>query len=285
MRRRVSPTPPRSKPMASRAYPRFETVEFAGLPVARLDRLGTTQLLIDLAVKFRRGDRPWIASSVNAQVLSNAARDADLREAMLFADVISADGQPMVLASRQVTGFALPERVATTDLFHDIARAAKSRPLTMYFLGSSEAENARAVANMRAIYPHLRIVGRMHGYHSHAEWIRRVAEINAIGPDLLWVALGVPREQQFYMRFAHAMPNVGLIKTSGGLFNFLSTSARRAPQWLQDSGLEWAYRLRQEPRRLLLRYLTTSPHAAMLMMTQRKPGRRIIHLGHDRNER
>jgi len=285
MKRRLFRPTLRHSPVAIRCYPRFETIEFAGLPVARLDRLHTAQLMIDLAIKHRRGDRPWIASSVNAQVLSNAARDADLREAMLFADVISADGQPMVLASRQVTGFALPERVATTDLFHDVAMAAKSRPLTMYFLGSSEVENALAVANVRAAYPHLRIVGRMHGYHTHAEWIRRVAEINEIGPDLLWVSLGVPREQQFYMRFAHAMPNVGLIKTSGGLFNFLSLSASRAPQWLQDSGFEWAYRLSQEPRRLFLRYLTTSPHAAMLMMTQRKLGRRICHLGRDRNER
>lgn len=285
MRRRLSAPVLRPRPVPAHAFPRFETVQFAGLPVARLDRARTTQLLIDLAVKFRRGDRPWISTSINGQVLSNAARDADLREAMLFADLVSADGQPMVLASRQVTGFDLPERVATTDLFHDVARAAKSRPLTMYFLGSSEAENARAVANVRAAYPHLRIVGRMHGYHSHAEWIRRVAEINAVGPDLLWVALGVPREQQFYMRFAHALPNVGLIKTSGGLFNFLSSSASRAPQWLQDNGLEWAYRLGQEPRRLLMRYLTTNPHAAMLMLTQRQLGRRICHLGRDRHER
>jgi exopolysaccharide biosynthesis WecB/TagA/CpsF family protein len=285
MRRRLpKAAPPKPARRPIRAYPRFETIEVGGLPVARLDRAGTTRLLVDLATKFRRGDRPWIATSVNGQVLSNAARDRDLREAMLFADVISADGQPLVLASRQVTGFALPERVATSDLFHDIALAARECPLTMYMLGASAAENARAVANVRAAYPHLRIIGHMHGYHSHAGWIRRVAEINALGPDLLWVALGVPREQQFYMRFAHAMPNVGLIKTSGGLFNFLSASARRAPQWLQDSGFEWAFRLQQEPRRLLLRYLTTNPHAAMLMLTRRKPGRRIIDLGRDRDE-
>lgn len=284
MNRRVATLSPATV-VPAHAFPRIETIEFAGLPVARLDRRRTAQLLIDLATRFRRGDRPWIATSVNGQVVSNAARDPNLREGMLFADLISADGQPMVLASRQMTGFALPERVATTDLFHDIAEAARERPVSMYFLGASEGENARAVANVQAAYPHLRIVGRMHGYHHHAEWIRRVGDINAIGPDLLWVGLGVPREQQFYMRFAHAMPNVGLIKTSGGLFNFLSSSASRAPRWLQDSGLEWAYRLGQEPRRLLLRYLTTNPHAAMLMVTQRKPGRRICHLGRDRDER
>jgi N-acetylglucosaminyldiphosphoundecaprenol N-acetyl-beta-D-mannosaminyltransferase len=286
MRRRLSraPTPMKSSRRRATlvprgAYPHFETVDIAGLPVARLDRARTAQLIIDLAVKFRRGDRPWIATSVNGQVLSNAALDPPLREAMLFADLISCDGQPLVMASRPVTGFALPERVATTDLFHDIAEAARERPLTMYFLGASEAENVRAVDNLRAAYPHLKVVGRLHGFHSHAEWIKRVAEIDRIGPDLLWLALGVPREQQFYMRFAHALPNVGLIKTSGGLFNFLSASARRAPLWMQQRGFEWAYRMSQEPKRLFLRYLTTNPHAALLMMTRRKIGTNIVQLG------
>ena len=264
--------------------PRFQTVELGGLPVARLDRANTAQLMIDLAVKFRRRDRPWIATSVNGQVLSNAALDPVLREAMLFADLVSCDGQPLVMASRQVSGSALPERVATTDLFHDVAEAARARPLTMYFLGSSEAENNRAVANAHAAYPHLNIVGRLHGFHSHADWIKRVAEINRIGPDLLWLALGVPREQHFYMRFAHALPNVGMIKTSGGLFNFLSASARRAPLWMQQNGLEWAYRIKQEPARLFLRYLTTNPHAALLMLLQRRPGP-VVQLGYDGDER
>ncbi|KFC62709.1 Glycosyl transferase, WecB/TagA/CpsF family [Devosia sp. LC5] len=262
-----------------RIYPRFESVEIGGLPVARLDRQQTARLLIDLAVKYRRRDRPWIATSINGQVLSEAARQPALREAVCFADVISCDGQPLVMASRRVTGFALPERVATTDLFHDVVAVARERVVSMYFLGGTEGENARAVAAVRDSYPHLRIVGQGHGYHTHRQWIGVVRDIDRLGPDIVWLGLGVPREQEFYMRFAHAMPNVGLIKTSGGLFNFLSASAARAPQWMQDNGLEWAYRMGREPRRLLFRYLTTSPHAAMLMLTRQKWGKGIAELG------
>lgn len=265
--------------LPARIYPRFESVEIGGLPVARLDRKQTARLLIDLAVKYRRRDRPWIATSINGQVLSEAARQPALREAVRFADVISCDGQPLVMASRRVTGFALPERVATTDLFHDVVTAARERVVSMYFLGGTEGENARAVAAVRDSYPHLRIVGQGHGYRTHRQWISVVRDIDRLGPDIVWLGLGVPREQEFYMRFAHAMPNVGLIKTSGGLFNFLSASAARAPQWMQDNGLEWVYRMGREPRRLLFRYLTTSPHAAMLMLTRQKWGKGIAELG------
>lgn len=254
---------------ALRRYPRIETVSMGGLPVALLDRHKTAALLIALATRYRRRDRPWIATSVNGQVLSEAARHADLREAMLYADLISCDGQPLVMASPMLAGARLPERVATTDLFHDVARQARLRPCSMYFLGASAAENARAMARVRLLYPHLRILGAAHGYRDHSGWIRQVREIDRLGPDIVWLALGVPREQEFYMRFAHAMPNVGLIKTSGGLFNFLSASAPRAPQWMQDRGLEWIFRMAQEPQRLMLRYLTTSPHAALLMLTRR----------------
>lgn len=264
-----------------RVYPRIDMVMVGGLPVARLDRAATAAMLVSLATQFRRRDRPWIATSVNGQVLSEAARRSGLREAMLFADIISCDGQPLVLASASVAGAALPERVATTDLFHDIVDLALQRPLSMYFLGASAAENAKAVAQVRAAYPHLRIMGAAHGYRSHGGWIRQVRDINRLGPDIVWLALGVPREQEFYMRFAHAMPRVGLIKTSGGLFNFLSASASRAPQWMQDKGLEWVYRLSQDPKRLMLRYLTTSPHAALLMLTRRNRERVDRQLGSD----
>lgn len=258
----------------------IDTLELGGLPVARLDRQRTAELLIELA-HTRRGDRPWIGTSVNGQVISDAARDASLREAMLYADVISCDGQPLVMLARRLTGLALPERVATTDLFHDVARACRNRPTTMFFLGATEDENRRAVDNVRQAYPHVQVAGRLHGFHDHAAWVGHVRQINEIAPDILWLSLGVPREQQFYMRFAHVLTGVGLIKTSGGLFNFLSGTAPRAPRWMQDAGLEWAYRMARDPGRLARRYLTSNPVAAMLLLTRSKRGQtaRVLSAG------
>lgn len=250
----------------------FETVEIAGLPIARLTRDETAHLTIDLATRYRRGDRPWFTTSANGHVSSLCALDPDFKALMRSADVINADGQPVRFAAPFVARTSFKERVATTDLVHDVAALSATRPVSMFFLGATEDENAKAVAAMQRRYPHLNVVGRLHGYHSEAEWPARLAEIDAIGPDILWLALGVPFEQQFFARYKHLLPNVGLVKTSGGLFNFLSGSAKRAPAWMQATSLEWAYRVWQEPRRLFWRHFVTSPHAIWVLLTTRSSG-------------
>ena len=118
------------------------------------------------------------------------------------------------------------------------------------------------------MYPDLKIVGHSHGYLRGDALRAKVDEINALAPDYLWVALGVPYEQAFVEEFTPRLSNVGVIKTSGGLFNFLSGSRARAPQWMQNVGLEWAWRIWLEPRRLFWRYLTTNPRALYLLFNK-----------------
>jgi exopolysaccharide biosynthesis WecB/TagA/CpsF family protein len=139
--------------------------------------------------------------------------------------------------------------------------------------GADEDENAAAVANVQKAFPNLRIVGRSHGYLKGDALRAKVDEINALAPDYLWVALGVPYEQAFVEEFTPRLFNVGVIKTSGGLFNFLSGSRARAPQWMRHTGLEWAWRIWLEPRRLFWRYLTTNPRALYLLFNRSgRPG-------------
>lgn len=248
-----------------RAVPRAQV---AGLPVAMLD-LAQTAELICAAARARSGPaRPLYLTSANGEVISRCARDPSLDRLFRIADVVSADGQPMVFASRLPGRRRLPERVATTDLFHLVAKRAEAEGLTFYLYGADEEENRRAVANAQALYPRLRIVGRSHGYLKGEALEARLDEIDALGPDILWLALGVPREQAFAVAYARRLRNVGVIKTSGGLFNFLSGRRRRAPPLLQRIGLEWTWRLALEPGRLLVRYATTSPHALLLLLVK-----------------
>jgi N-acetylglucosaminyldiphosphoundecaprenol N-acetyl-beta-D-mannosaminyltransferase len=137
--------------------------------------------------------------------------------------------------------------------------------------GANAAENAAAVANVRKAFPDLKIVGHSHGYHRGSALHGKIAEINALAPDVLWVALGVPYEQAFVEAYSPLLSNVGVIKTSGGLFNFLSGSRARAPKWMQTIGLEWAWRIWLEPRRLFWRYFTTNPRALYLLFNRSKP--------------
>jgi exopolysaccharide biosynthesis WecB/TagA/CpsF family protein len=238
-----------------------------GLPIAVIDRSESAEVMADAALANRASRQPpTVITSANGQVISECARNESLRATFLAADLIHADGMPMVFASRLPGRVALPERVATTDLFHDVARVAESRGLSFYLLGAAADVIEDAVRNVRRRYPRLAISGYRNGYFSRAEEAQVVRHINAAQPDILWVGLGVPLELQFALRNRALLTNVGLIKTSGGLFDFLAGRNRRAPEWICDAGLEWLFRLALEPRRLGYRYLTTNPHAAYLLL-------------------
>jgi N-acetylglucosaminyldiphosphoundecaprenol N-acetyl-beta-D-mannosaminyltransferase len=249
--------------------PDVSRVYIAGLPIAVIDNAESARMMVSHAVT-RRGRRvsPLTITSANGQVLSMCAGDSDVRALFDAFDIVHADGMPMVFASRLRCARALPERVATTDLFHYVAREAEQTGASFYLLGGTSDTMAKAASNVSRQYPKLALAGYHHGYLDAAAEARVVSEINDIAPDILWVGMGVPLEQEFVLRNASKLTNVGVIKTSGGLFDFLSGKASRAPGWMQRAGLEWLHRLALDPRRLLRRYLTTNPHALYLLLTQ-----------------
>ena len=261
----------RKNPVGRAATAGIPRITLGGLRLAVLDREETANFTVGMVFPERRISRPLYLTSANGEVLARCATEPVTDRLFRAADLINADGQPLVVVSRLKSRTPLPERVATTDLFHVIARKAEAAALTFYMFGADEAENARAVANVRKMYPRLRIVGHSHGYLKGDALRAKVDEINALAPDYLWVALGVPYEQAFVEEYSPLLPNVGVIKTSGGLFNFLSGSRPRAPRWMQTAGLEWAWRIWLEPRRLFWRYLTTNPRALWLLLKNSGP--------------
>jgi exopolysaccharide biosynthesis WecB/TagA/CpsF family protein len=261
----------RTNPLGRAATSGIRRISLGGLRLAVLDIEQTADFMIDMVFPQRRLGRPLYLTSANGEVLARCSTEPMTGRLFRAADLINADGQPLVTVSRFKSGTPLPERVATTDLFHVVARKAQAARLTFYMFGADEAENATAVANVVRMYPGLRIVGRSHGYLRGEALRQKVDEINALAPDYLWVALGVPYEQAFVDQFAPQLCNVGVIKTSGGLFNFLSGSRVRAPRWMQKVGLEWAWRIWLEPRRLFWRYFTTNPRALYLLFNKSRP--------------
>ena len=261
----------RVNPVGRAATASIPRITLGGLRLAVLDLEQTADFMIDMVLPQRRVPRPIYLTSANGEVLARCSTEPMTDRLFRAADLINADGQPLVTVSRFKSPTPLPERVATTDLFHVVARKAQATGLTFYMLGADEAENAAAVANVRKLYPDLKIVGHSHGYFRGEALRAKVDEINALAPDYLWVALGVPYEQAFIEEFMPALSNVGLIKTSGGLFNFLSGSRPRAPQWMQQASLEWVWRIWLEPRRLFWRYLTTNPRAFFLLLNRSPP--------------
>jgi len=244
--------------------------KIGGLPVAVIDRVRSAELMVDVALA-RRGPAqpPLIFTSANGQVLSICARQPRIREMFLDADLIHADGMPLVFVSRLFHKTPVPERVCTTDLFHDVARIAGRRGARFYFLGATKSSIDKATERLRALYPDLDIAGHDSGYmRRDGDEDRIIERIKAARPDILWLGLGAPAEQEFAMRNRDRLCGVGLIKTSGGLFDYISGKNARAPGWMQHAGLEWAYRMYLEPRRLSDCYLATNPHALFLLLTR-----------------
>jgi exopolysaccharide biosynthesis WecB/TagA/CpsF family protein len=261
----------RKNPIGRAATASVPRITLGGLRLAVLDLEQTANFMIQVVFPHRRIGRPLYCTSANGEVLARCSTEPMTERLFRAADLINADGQPLVTVSRFKSKTPLPERVATTDLFHIVARKAAAAGLTFYMFGADEEENAAAVANVREAHPTLRIVGHSHGYLRGDALRAKVDEINALAPDYLWIAFGVPYEQAFVEEFTPRLSNVGVIKTSGGLFNFLSGSRPRAPLWMQDAGLEWAWRIWLEPQRLFWRYLTTNPRALYLLFNRSRP--------------
>jgi len=180
----------RVNPIGRAATAGVPRITLGGLRLAVLDLEQTANFMIDMVFPQRRTDRPLYLTSANGEVLARCSTEPMTDRLFRSADLINADGQPLVTASRLKSSTPLPERVATTDLFHVVARKAQAAGLTFYMFGADEAENAIAVANVRKRYPDLKIIGHSHGYLRGDALQAKVDEINALAPDYLWVALG-----------------------------------------------------------------------------------------------
>lgn len=245
-----------------------------GLRGERLTRRQWAELFGAICRRRPRGEAPPpFFSSINGQTISRYHREAVVRALFRRCDGLAADGMSAVFASRLLSRTPFPERVATTDLFHDVARHAQDEGLSFFLLGGTAEICAATARNVAALYPRLNIVGTHHGFLTEDEEQAVAQHIDALAPDIVWVSMGVPREQLFCVRNRDRLRRVGLLKTSGGLFDFLAGRRSRAPAWMQACGLEWLYRLALEPRRLLRRYAVTNLHAAVLLMLMTRTGR------------
>lgn len=271
------PSGPRQRDDPEPRWPSPESRMFlriGRLPICVQDRAQAAgDLLEEARSRVCSGRRPFLATSANGQVVSACDQDPATLKMMESFDVISADGMPLVFASRLLCSVALPERVATTDLFHDAAARAEATGQSFFLLGADRSTMEQAALNVRRLYPGLRLLGAHHGYLDREQAADVCLAIARLRPDVLWIGMGFPREQSFTLEHLPLLRGVGAVKTTGGLFDFLAGRRSRAPSWMQDAGLEWAYRAALEPGRLGGRYLKTNPHALRVLIshTDREP--------------
>lgn len=271
----TTPLPPSSSapllPCSSAPLPlcaSANAVTIAGIPVANLSEDGAVAA-IDRLISL--GGAHY-GAVVNAAKLVAADRDEQLKRVLLDADLVTADGMSVVWASR-LLGQGLKERVTGIDLFQRLVEHAASANRSVYLLGAREESVRGTVDLFTNRYPALRVVGYRNGYFDASECPSVCEAIRVSGADLLFVAMGSPR-QEHWIASNIALTGVRFALGVGGSFDHLSGLARRAPRWMQRSGLEWFHRLAQEPRRLWRRYLIGNSAFTWLVIRQRLWGRK-----------
>jgi len=214
----------------------------------------TMSEVVDLCEEAIIESQPIQIGVMNAAKVVNAARDKGLHEAILSCDVILADGQSVVWASRML-GQPLPERVAGIDLFYSLLELADERHLSVYLLGATPEVVEQVADVVGAKYPGARLVGYRDGYFDDAESVAQ--EIASSHPDMLFLGMTSPKKEMFLERYQSPM-NVPVTHGVGGSFDILAGVTKRAPESWQKLGMKWAYRLLQEPGRMWKRYLRTN---------------------------
>jgi N-acetylglucosaminyldiphosphoundecaprenol N-acetyl-beta-D-mannosaminyltransferase len=241
-----------------------ERIEFMGLP---LDPL-TMSETVDRVDEFVRSckERPTQHVVLNAAKVVQAQSDVDLREAIKACDLVSADGMSIVWAAR-LLGMALPERVAGIDLMQELMRFSADTGRSIYLLGAHEETVREVQRRLEKLHPELRIAGARNGYWSEEEEDSVVAAVAAADADLLFVAMPSPKKELFVARHRSTL-GVSFVMGVGGSFDVVAGKTSRAPSWMQRAGLEWLFRLLQEPRRLLHRYAVGNAMFAIMVIRE-----------------
>jgi N-acetylglucosaminyldiphosphoundecaprenol N-acetyl-beta-D-mannosaminyltransferase len=208
------------------------------------------------------GRRGWLCT-VNVAILMMMRADARLQNFVDRAALVVADGQPLVWCAPWLGG-ALPERVTGLHLVHAICERAAHEGKRVYLLGATEEVVTKAVQRLRTRFANLHIEFA-DGYFTKDQAQVRADRIRASGAEILFVGMGVPRQEHFLEEQWDRL-GVGIAIGVGGSFDVLAGLRRGAPRWVEKIGMEWLFRLIQEPRRLFRRYLVTNSQFVWLMM-------------------
>jgi N-acetylglucosaminyldiphosphoundecaprenol N-acetyl-beta-D-mannosaminyltransferase len=265
-------TAPVARVVSDAPEPR-DRIDLGGTLVDRVDKTQATRLIRH----FLESGAPHQIVTVNLDFLSIAERNSRFRALINSADLAVPDGMPLVWLGR-LRGTPLAARVTGVELVEESCRIAAESGKGVFLLGAAPGVADKAAERLATTYPGLRIVGTYSppmGNIKRREDERMVRMIRESRPDFLFVALGAPRQDEWIQAHLSEL-KVPVSIGVGCVFDLLAGVSRRAPGWMQASGLEWAYRLAREPRRLWRRYILSDlPVFARLVASGVRPLNRV----------
>ncbi|CUB00087.1 WecB/TagA/CpsF family glycosyltransferase [Thiomonas bhubaneswarensis] len=234
--------------------PSAPTVHLFGLNFQTLPFDAAVRAIAAAAQRRERG----LVITPNVDHIVTVQQRPEVRQIYRGARFLFADGMPLIWASRLIRGKALPGRVTGADLLPALCAQAEAMGLSVAFVGGMPGIAARAAEVMRARHPALRVVA-VHcppfGFEADAAQTQEIIELcRATRPDLLFFGVGAPK-QEIWSHAHLDQLDVGMVLCIGAALDFAAGTLQRAPQWMQRSGLEWLWRMAQDPRRLIRRYL------------------------------
>jgi N-acetylglucosaminyldiphosphoundecaprenol N-acetyl-beta-D-mannosaminyltransferase len=245
----------------------MERIEFLGSP---MDRITMQETVNYIAERIEKKDFLQHVV-VNVAKLINMQKDAELAESVKACDLINIDGMGVVLGARFM-GHDIPERVAGVDLFHNLLDMSVEKDFPIFLLGAEEEIVAKTADKVKEFHKGIKVAGYHHGYFfndKEGEDEKAVVEqIKASGARLLFVAITSPKKENFINKWQDQL-GVDFVMGVGGTFDVVAGKVKRAPLWMQNYGLEWLYRVIQEPRRMWKRYLITNSKFAWLVLKEK----------------
>lgn len=220
-----------------------ERLEILGVGI---DRIDSQQALQQIGAFIENGEPHQIVTA-NAEIIYQASRNEKMRNVINAAQMVTADGSGVVWASRQL-GQPLAQRVTGIDLVNSICQQSAKEQWKIYILGSAPGVAATAAVNIRNKFPGCNIIGTHHGYFNAKEEKQILAELEQLKPDVLFVALGAPKQEYWIADHIQKL-GIPVAMGIGGSMDVLSGNVKRAPKWMQKMSLEWLYRLLIQPTR------------------------------------
>lgn len=228
-------------------------IEFLGCPV---DCLTSGQLLDELKNDVRAKSPPQVIQFMNANKVAMVRKDPAMGDLLRRADYVLADGQPM-LPLAALLGLHIPERIDGIGLMRKLLELADREGFSVYFLGAKQEIVETCVRHVSRDFPGVKMAGFRNGYFSKEEIPGIVADIHAIAPDFLFLGMGSPVKERLADEWKDQF-GARVIQGVGGSFDVMAGLVKRAPLWMQRMGIEWLYRVIQEPRRMFWRYAVTN---------------------------
>ncbi len=238
-------------------------ISICNIPVDALT-MQQTIALIDKAIEERR---PVHHVVINAAKVVNAQKDEALKESIVSCDIINADGQAIVWAASFLNR-PLPERVAGIDLMDNLVKLAAEKKYGIFFLGAKEDVVKDVVNVYTEKYGKEIIAGYRNGYFTKDDELEIAKQIAESGASILFVAMSSPKKEIFLNTYKHLI-KMPFIMGVGGSFDVVSGLVKRAPVWMQKWGLEWFYRVMQEPGRMWKRYLFGNSEFIYLVLKEK----------------